>query len=258
MYYSEKALKMLVEDYVALSGKLDDLLVKFFTLKVNNPRAVEYARQGVPRRLKVLARCIINVFTGIPPERDELPSRDALSDATINIQGFVFNVFGAVDNLAWVWMHEIGQKRRDGTPIPDKHIGLGPKNASVRATLSKEFQDYLVTLDKWFEHLADLRHALAHRIPLYIPPYVIQQKDHAAYRELEVKMTEAATKLDLSEYDRLAGEQMKLGRFRPWVQHSFEENAKPVVFHAQMLADFNTINELAGMMLSELAKPRCP
>src|SRR5579872_1774027 len=117
MYYSEEALKMLAEDYAALNGKLDDLLVRFFTLKPINPHAVEYARQGVPRRLKVLTRCIINVFTGIPPERDELPSREALSDATINIQAFVFNVFGAVDNLAWLWMHQIGQKRQDGTPI---------------------------------------------------------------------------------------------------------------------------------------------
>jgi hypothetical protein len=247
---------MLAEDYAALNGKLDDLLVKFFTLTLTNPRAMEYARQGVPRRLKVLARCITNVFTGIPPERNELPSRDALSDATINIQSFVFNVFGAVDNLAWVWMHQNGQKRQDGTPIPDGHIGHGPNNTSVRATLSQELRDYLATLDKWFEHLADLRHALAHRIPLYIPPYVIEEKDHAVYRELEAKMTEAATKHDFAEYDRLAGEQMKLGRFRPWVQHSFEENAQPIVFHAQMLADFNTVDELARKMLMELAKPR--
>lgn len=156
MYYANPALKMLAEDYAALDGKLDDLLVKFFTLKLTNTRAMEYARQGVPRRLKVLARCITNVFAGIPPERNELPSRDELSDATINIQSFVFNVFGAVDNLAWVWMHQIGQKRQDGTPIPNGHIGFGPKNTSVRGTLSQEFQDYLSTLDKWFEHSCGL------------------------------------------------------------------------------------------------------
>ena len=69
-------------------------------------------------------------------------------------------------------------------------------------------------------------------------------------------MTEAAAKHDHAEYDRLAGEQMKLGRFRPWVQHSFEEKAKPIVFHAQMLADFNTVDELARKMLTELTKPR--
>jgi hypothetical protein len=37
--------------------------------------------------------------------------------------------------------------------------------------------------------------------------------------------------------------------------NSFEENAKPIVFHAQMLANFNTVDELARKMLDELAKP---
>jgi hypothetical protein len=256
MYYSDEALRMLAADYASLRGKLDYLLEKYITLGVTNRRAIEFARHGVPRRLKVMMRCITNVFEQIPPERTELPSRDELSDATINVQSFVFNVFGAIDNLAWVWMHEIGQKRADGTPIPDGHIGLGPDNTSVRTTLSKDFQAYLATLDDWFKHMAKLRHALAHRIPLYIPPYVIEEKDQAAYTALEASMTEAVKKHDFAEYDRLAGEQLKLGRFRPWVQHSFEEKAKPVVFHAQMLADFNTVDELARKMLDELKKPR--
>jgi hypothetical protein len=52
--------------------------------------------------------------------------------------------------------------------------------------------------------------------------------------------------------DHLFTEQMKLGRFRPWVQHSFEEGAKPVVFHPQMLADFTTVDELGHTTLAEL------
>jgi hypothetical protein len=65
-------------------------------------------------------------------------------------------------------------------------------------------------------------------------------------------MSEAIKKHDFAGYDRLSVEQMKLGRFRPWVQHSFEENAAPIVFHAQMLADFNTVEELGRKMLDEL------
>ena len=110
--------------------------------------------------------------------------------------------------------------------LRDTHIGFGPKNESVRATLSKDFQNYLKKLDKWFEHIADLRHALAHRIPLYIPPYVIQTADEAAYKDFEAQMFDAVKKHDFARYDQLSVEQMKLGRFRPWVQHSFEENAR--------------------------------
>ena len=213
MYYSDDALKNLANGYAALGGKLNTLLEKYILLDLENPRAQEFARQGFARRLKVLVRCIANVFDEIPPERAGLPSRDELTDATINIQSFVFNVFGATDNLAWVWMAENGQKRGDGTPILDTYVGLGPKNVSVRGTLSQEFQDYLKTLDAWFGHMADLRHALAHRIPLYIPPYMIETKDEPAYREFEARMAEAAKKGDFKEYDRLSVEQLSLGRF---------------------------------------------
>jgi hypothetical protein len=255
VYYSDDALKKLADGYQTVSGKLNYLMEKYYLIALANSRAKEFASQGYSRRLKVMVRCIENVFTMIPPERLELPSRDELSDATINIQSFVFNVFGSADNLAWIWMLEKGQKLAGKTPIPDTHIGLGPKNETVRATLSKGFNDYLKGLDKWFDHMADLRHALAHRIPLYIPPYVIQTADEAAYKDFEAKMTDAIKRRDFASYDQLSVEQMRLGRFRPWVQHSFAENARPVVFHAQMLSDFNTVDEIGRKMLDELSRP---
>lgn len=64
-------------------------------------------------------------------------------------------------------------------------------------------------------------------------------------------MADAVKFHDYAEYDRVSTEQLKLGRFRPWVQHSFEEGATPIVFHAQMLSDFNTVDALAHKMLAE-------
>lgn len=96
-----------------------------------------------------MARCIENVFDLIPPERGELPTADELSDATINIQSLIFNTYGAIDNLAWIWVSEKGQKRGDGTSIPDNQVGLGPKNTSARQILPAELQAYLATPDKW-------------------------------------------------------------------------------------------------------------
>jgi hypothetical protein len=81
MYYSENALQMLADDYTAINGKLTFLLEKYLLLALSNPRATEFARHGVPRRLKVLVRCITNVFDNIPPERAELPSREERNHA---------------------------------------------------------------------------------------------------------------------------------------------------------------------------------
>lgn len=252
MYFSEVALKTLTDGYAAIDTKLNKRVESYVGLQLREPRAREFASQGFPRRLKTMARCIKNVFALIPPERQELPTADELSDATINIQAFVFNTYAAVDNLAWIWLSEKGQKRGDGTPILDKHVGLGSDNTSVRQTLSAAFQAYLVGLDEWLKFLANLRHALAHRIPLYIPPYVIQDADVAVYNELADKMNAAIKAQDFSAYDALSAQQLKLGRFQPWISQSFAEGAKPVVFHPQMLSDFATIDELAGKMLAEL------
>ncbi len=254
MYFSEKALAQLAEGYSSVKHKYEHLVLGYFTRTYKDAKAQEYAMHGFVRRLKTLVRCIENVFTILPPERTALPTANELADAVINIQAFVFNVFGSIDNLAWIWVQERSITNPDGTPLNRTRVGLTAKNEIVRASFSKEFRDYLVGLDEWICHLEDFRHALAHRIPLYIPPSVISTNDEGTYRELEVRKSDAFQKHDFAEYERLTAAQDALGKFMPWMTHSFEEKAKPVVFHAQLLADFNTVDELGLKMLAELKR----
>ncbi len=256
MYFSKEVLEQLAMERTDVDRRFAQLLPHYALIRLNDPRAQEFAQHGFARRISTLARCIHNVFEAIPPDRVELPSKDERTDAMINLQSFVFNAFGAIDNLAWIWVSEIGLKGDDGKPVPAAHVGLGPSNKTVRATLSAEFHAYLNGFDDWFEYLADYRHALAHRIPLYIPPYVVTYSNEKAHRDLDTQMAEALGRFDSDEHARLAAEQLKLARFRPWMNHSFEEGAKPVAFHAQMLFDFKTVDELARRMLNELARPR--
>jgi hypothetical protein len=128
-------------------------------------------------------------------------------------------------------------------------VGLNRKNTLVRESFSTEFQKYLTGLNDWFDYLEGFRHPLAHRIPLYIPPYIVSEDKDVAYRLLENRrMTES----DVTEYERLSAEQKALATFVPLMMHSFEEKAKPVVFHSQMLIDFVTVEELAKKILEEL------
>ena len=100
--------------------------------------------------------------------------------------------------------------------------------------------------------MGNFRHALAHRIPLYIPPYAVRPQDEAAYKEIEQKMIEASKKGELAEHGALAAEQQKLVRFLPWIHHSYLEKSGPAVFHPQLLSDFHTIEELGLKMHDEL------
>jgi hypothetical protein len=57
---------------------------------------------------------------------------------------------------------------------------------------------------------------------------------------------------DVNEYERLGVEQKALELFRPWMMHSFHEEARPMVFHPQLLANFNTAEEMGRKILEHL------
>jgi hypothetical protein len=253
MYFGYKALEELHEGHLAIAYKCQRLVDCYLSRDYKDSRAREYAVQGFSRRLKTLARCIDNVFRILPPDRADLPSMDELFDAMINIQAFVFNLFGSIDNLAWIWVQEKPVRKEDGSPIPNSWVGLTKDNTFVRSYLSTEFQEYLKGFDDWFDHLDNFRHALAHRIPLYIPPCSIPKDKEAVYRQLEDCKREAIYRQrDFAEYNRLEAQQDALCTFVPEMRHSFEEESRAVSFHPQLLTDFLTIEGLAQRMLEEL------
>ena len=153
------------------------------------------------------------------------------------------NVFGALDNFAWIRVSEKPLK------VGRKQTGLGPKCEVVRASFSDEMRDYLTGLDDWFAHIIEFRDALAHRIPLYIPPYIVSEEDDAEYEALEARKRISK---DPEEYDRLCAEQRRLETFHPVMKHALDDKKPPVVFHFQLLQDFLTVEEIAQKLLLEL------
>jgi hypothetical protein len=249
-YYGKKALTELRTKHREIQPKTDALLLKFVGQRFEVPKAGEYARHGFTRRIQTLARCIHNVFRVVPPGAVKVPSRERLRDAQINLQAFLANAYGCIDNLAWVWVHE----RRLTGAIKPLQVGLRKKHEAVRKSLSQEFQTYLTSRDNWFEYLVEYRDALAHRIPPYIPPGGVRPKDVDAYNALEMRMNDAINHLQSDEYERLLAEQTKLYVFQPVMCHSFDEASGIARFHGQILIDFLTVEEIALKMLDELKR----
>ena len=249
MLYSPKNIAAMREDHAATEQRAQRLHEAYTVYNYRNPKALEYGTQGFPRRLITLRRCIENVFTILPPDRVELPTRDELTDAVISIQAFTFNLFGCADNLAWMWVLEANIKNAKGKPLSAGRIGLGKANECVRQSFPAPFQQHLATMDAWFDHLENYRHALAHRIPLYIPPYTIPTAEEDHYRDIQAR--KAATR-DPAEYNQLTAEERAIAIFTPLIAHSFEERAAPVHFHPQMLTDLKTIVDIGRGVLNEI------
>lgn len=251
--YSEKHITDIASHYQTLDKRCDTLLTAYMLHNFQNERAKEFAHQGFLRRLNIIKRCVTNVFQLLPPENSTPPSKEVVNDATINLQSFIINLYACVDNLAWILVHECQIKKDDGNDIPNKWVGLRKSNTFLRGKLSNEFQTLLKSFDPWFEYLESYRHSLVHRIPLYIPPYVVMGENNAKYQELNAQKNTAINARDYDGYNTLSEEQDALGVFSPIITHSFSEESRPVWFHPQMLTDFGTIEEIAKFALKELS-----
>lgn len=219
-----------------------------FAYKFGDAVAREMMQHGFSRRVADLKHGLERVFEILPPEAKEA-ARGDLQDATAFLQSFVINTFGAIDNLAWVWALEFCSVNRG--KLPDRgRIGLRPVNTTVRGSLSNATQNYLKGTDDWFGYLEEYRHALAHRIPLYIPPKTFNDADSAEFKRLEDDML--AVGWSWERWHEVQAAQGKLGVFHPVMMHSYGEGARPVWFHGQMICDFATVIEIAEHVVRDL------
>jgi hypothetical protein len=171
----------------------------------------------------------------------------------IQIQAFIFNIFGCLDNLAWTWVLERNVTKPDGQPLPPAWIGLQPDNIIVRQSLGEELKKLLDGMDDWFAYLEEFRHALAHQIPLYVPPFAVLPGDVERYGTLERSIFELSQQRKEEEARAQARERDSLRFFRPWVIGLSNGRHRTIEFHAQMLTDFKTIETIGAELFGELA-----
>ena len=142
LLFTEQALADISKKLRTIGRRTDRTVLRYTYHAYKNPRAQEFAHHGFVRRVRILERCIQKVFELIPPDTvDRLPA-SIMSDAQINIQAFIANIYGAADNLAWVWAHETGLADK----IDRKKVGVRSHNVEVRRSLSPEMQVYLASL----------------------------------------------------------------------------------------------------------------
>lgn len=255
LMYAKANIDAMAAEYRTVAGKYEALIVALQARTYRTPRVEEFAFHGFGRRIAVLKECIEIVFEAIPLDLDGIPTARDRQLATIALQAFLINLFGCADNLAHIWVEERDVHLPNGKQLPDSRIGMGGHYNIVRESFSPGFRAYLDSRSDWISEMERFRHALAHRIPPYIPPYAVDPKNQRAYAALDSQITAAVKRQDFDGVKKLEDAQRALTFFRPWLTHSFEEDAPLLVIHPQMLADFNTIDEMARTMLADLNHP---
>lgn len=214
-FYSQENIEKLNNQYgeIEIIYRLKLLEWSQISSRLMQEEAKEYLLHGFLRRLKILKICIDNIFEIYPPEKIELLTDYENLNITINWQAFNINIFGSIDNLAWLLVkeREILIKKESEVKFNNPHI---------LKMLSSSFKNYLNERKDWFSALKDFRDALAHRISPYMP----------------------------SGYDNEA----KAFHNLPVITHSYSEESKPFILHGQIIADWMTIIEFGDKFFEEL------
>jgi hypothetical protein len=208
---------------------------------LSNEKSKEYLFHGVLRRFKTIVRCVENIYSIFPLRRETLLDSNELNDIAINLHAFFINIFGLLDNMAWVIVHE----RARTESIDKKNVGLYSKK--TQNYMDCNFKIYLNSnnMKLWhFEYLKNYRDALSHRIPLYVPPKSLNPDQKKEEEILAGKITEAFSKKDFEKMDILQDRLDKNGDPAPFFMHSFHESDQKVVLHAQVITDFGTVHEI--------------
>lgn len=248
MAYSTELIASLTREYEALQTEFERLLGRAVeTGQSLDGRAKEYMLHGVGRRLKLLSRCVSNVFHLFPPARTNPLASEDLDEVQISLHAFVMNLYGLYENLAWTFVlrHHLDEELKDR-----RRIGMFLK--TTQQYLPQPMRDYLTsdTLLKWQnDYLKNYRDALAHRIPLYIPPAIYNREQAREYHALNQSEWDCIGGQKWDELEQVRDHINELGSACPMFFHSFgdEPQAKPIYLHPQMVCDAKTVVEFCDL-----------
>jgi hypothetical protein len=217
---------------------------------LTHEKARQHMTQGVGRRLGAMRRSMGKIFALFPPSQTQPLPRETLEDVQIYLQAFVINLYGVFDNWAWafVFRHEL-------LPQIGGRMNVSLFKDSTQRYLTSPLRNYLVsdTIAAWHEdYLKGYRDALAHRIPIYVPPAAWSEEDKVRYSQLE---DEKIACIQAREWERLEvvwAEQDVVGKACPLFMHEYsdEMNARPVFLHPQLICDGGAVVEFGKLFLA--------
>ena len=253
MNYLPEQVREIEQAYQAVSRELEDIqtsLIRDFSSSLKVKRAREYVDHGVCRRLTIIRRCVKNIFHAFPADRTDLLSEEERSDVEINLHAFLINVFGVPDNLAWIYVLE------NGITLKPSRVGLFSKETQKH--LPREVRDYLKSkrVKEWHGTYAkNYRDALAHRIPLYVPPWSCTLTHGDKYRKLDAMISEEVKKHNFDQVQKLTDERDALRGVCLTFLHSFSDDhaCPPVYFHPQVILDARTVIEIINVVHPHLS-----
>jgi hypothetical protein len=252
MAYEQADARILEIQHVKVSTDFHDVMLENVgqASKQPNKEVRDYLNYGVGRRLNIIHRSMQRIYELFPPSQEEALPKESIHEVQIYLQAFVINVSGIFDNWAWAFilrhhlLESIGGK-----------IGVGMFLPKTQQCLPAILKDYVTTEPRvsWHKiYMKDYRDALAHRIPLYVPPSSIPTEDVESYKQMELLKQKLYDAADWDELERVSDGQDALGKAYPVFLKEFSDrpDGQPIPFHPQLNSDGALVIEFARVFYS--------
>ncbi|WOE76530.1 hypothetical protein [Alterisphingorhabdus coralli] len=235
-------------EWLNRSEKLRDIVL---SRSFNSDRAEQFSREGFARRLGYLEHAMHRLDELYPPNSIGA-SRDTVRDVELLIQAFVMNVFGALDNLAWIWALENNVKRPDGKDLRRTEVVFdGPKAKTLVKSLTPALCNVIADMKDWFAALRIYRDGVAHQIPIYIP-FLFNESEDIESKRLNDAIRDAIADGDHGLVVELYSKRNELGDYGALMALSVEHST--MMLHPQMVCDLATVVNLGEQMFTELER----
>lgn len=251
MPYSEEQARQLEEQCESTWLDLLKLHVRFDREAngFDDEHGKEFLKYGVGRRFHLMGYALRNIYRIFPPGRAANLGQQELADVQLNLHAFVINLAGSFDNMAWAFVLRHGLLQQVGG-----RMGVGMFVPATRRFLPQDIRDNLDTPEAraWQQtYLKDYRDALAHRIPLYLPPAVFAPGDGERFNALEQQKFDALRTGHFERIEAFDEEQAQIGRPCFAFMHSFgpTEPSRAIAFHPQLLSDTRTMVDFGSLFL---------
>ena len=262
-FYSDEVIKNIEEEFRLFlidKSQYAEIATLISIIAPNNTLQTQlyhFAYHGLLRRIMILNRCVENIFNVRDFYLETVPSDDELSDIIINLQCFIINLYGALENLAWIYAICINFK---GTKFD---ISFFAKQKKLLNTLPENIKKSFIGDGKWLEHIKKIRDLLAHQEPLYIPPYCVIMEQKDKWQVLEEKKWKIESNfikelLEMSKKRNSSHEPTTINKIKAELQKPNEleiqkneiiskinaEQSQYIIFRPMLVANTNTTDPL--------------
>ncbi len=194
-------------------------------------------RFGAARRTKFIWLSLRQLLGLIPPDRTEPLPSDDVDEAARDLNVIYINIRGTLDNFAWCLVYLFGEEKTRRFPPMKIHLFGSDfhKDANLR-----EVAEFVNGFAEWNKELKARRDPAAHRIPLSVPPAVLNEAAQKEYARLSAEHTEVsnaaaravgegADSSALFEKATLLHDRLqRVGAFSPVFAHHLDEGATKI------------------------------